>query len=499
MVKNICLVLLFIFPFIHCHSQILPKEGSELNYRIVPFSFPESVGSLTLEIASGRYFSEDSFRKNIVLKKIDTGNKIIAEVPAFGSQYTWRITPNSGAKSGKRSSFYHFSTGIIPEVDTSQTRLRIIQPAREFKDAYIFGDGAKVLYDLEGNPVWYLPPATGITNSIRDLKLTSWGTITFLERNVYEINYNGAILWKAPDTGKVSGTEKENFHHEITKLSNGHFMVLGNEFLAGKMQYSLNGGFKFVFVRDVMHKILDSSFRIMPFGTIIEYDNAGNVVWSWKTSKYYEESDLVYYKPLDVSAPIIDFHDNSFCFDENNQIIYLNYKNIDRIIKIKYPEGKVIRSYGETYGPGGGGADRSLFCGAHSVRVSHDGCILLFNNKICDTGSWPDVVKLKEPEAGGSLKKIWEYNCKSQVASPTGFPTGGNVVELPGGSILVSTAAPDSRVFMVNMKKKILWDAAFEKWSDNDKKWVPLAQFRASIIESRKDLERLIWQSANDE
>ena len=49
-------------------SQILPREGSALNYRLIGFSFPskEGVTNYNLEIASGNYKTEDSFRKNII-------------------------------------------------------------------------------------------------------------------------------------------------------------------------------------------------------------------------------------------------------------------------------------------------------------------------------------------------------------------------------------------------------------------------------------------------
>lgn len=490
MVKNICSVLLFIFPFIHCHSQILPKEGSELNYRIVPFSFPVSGGSFTLEIASGRYFSEDSFRKNIVLKKIDTGNKIIAEVPAFGSQYTWRITPNSGSKSGKRPSFYHFSTGIIPEVDTSMTRLRIIQPALEYKDAYVFCDGAKALYDMKGNPVWYLPKIEGRSIYPTDLKISPSGSITFLIDQAFDINYEGHILWKAPNTGEVNGRKlehsHENYHHEFTKLNNGHYMILGMELVHCQIPTEkINRGIVF-----------DSTAHLyLPFGTIIEYDPAGKVVWNWKSSKYFLESDLVNYRPADGSM-FVDIHENSFYFDEQNKIIYLNCKGISRIIKIKYPEGVVLGNYGEIYMPGVPVKGNPLYCGQHSIRRASDGNLLLFNNNACDTGALPMIEKIKEPVLDkGQPEIIWEYQFSRDITAPNGFPKGGNILELPDNSLFVSTADPDSKLFILSLNKKILWSACLEKKNKETNEWIPLSQYRASIIITSKQLDQLIWNS----
>ena len=91
------------------------------------------------------------------------------------------------------------------------------------------------------------------------------------------------------------------------------------------------------------------------------------------------------------------------------------------------------------------------------------------------------------------MKLIWEYTCNSIYQSPYGFPSGGNVIELTDHSIFVSTAAPDSRVFIVNRDKEILWSALPQRWNKQDNKWTPISEYRASIIQNRLALERLIW------
>ena len=132
----------------------------------------------------------------------------------------------------------------------------------------------------------------------------------------------------------------------------------------------------------------------------------------------------------------------------------------------------------------------------HSVKLSDDGSIILFNNNECNNGDFPKIVKLQEPVSGqDTLKKIWEYECMTDINAPNGFPSGGNVTELPDNSLFVATAAPDSKVFIVNMDKKMLWSAISEKWDDGGKKWVPITHYRASIIKSRSDMEHLVWST----
>ena len=60
---------------------------------------------------------------------------------------------------------------------------------------------------------------------------------------------------------------------------------------------------------------VDISYIKTKFGTLIEYDEEGNVVWYWKSSDYFATSDLAYYT-LAKDEPSIDVHENSFYFDE---------------------------------------------------------------------------------------------------------------------------------------------------------------------------------------
>src|ERR1035437_8059620 len=225
MPKILIVLFLFIMP-LQLKSQILPKEGSMLNYRIIGFSFPPEprIYKYTVEIAVGYCNTVDSFVKNITRSTDSKSNKIIAEVPSFGSQYTWRVVYTGKKKT--ESAMYHFSTRMNAHIDTTMLRLRILQPAApQYKDDYVAVDGGGVLYDMNGRPVWYIPDTNGFGGNVANLQFTPQGTVTFIYRDAYEINYNGDILWKTPNKGIMSGdtAHGELYHHEFTKLSNGHF------------------------------------------------------------------------------------------------------------------------------------------------------------------------------------------------------------------------------------------------------------------------------------
>ena len=260
-------VLVFLIISGKAWAQILPKENSKLNYRIIGFSFPliHDVSNYKIEISTGTYNTEDSFRKHIIVSFSGDSNKIIGEVPAFGKEYTWRYIGMNPEET--KSNLYHFSTGIAAEVDTNVVRLRVMKKAEKQEDAYIFSDATRTLYDMNGVPVWYLPESKEIPGSDKliyaEFKITNNGTITFssldkaFQQRVYEINYDGDILWTLPNNSKVNRNSKGYYQkelgkltngrykatypginpnaHEFTRLANGHYMLLGSDSLLLKL------------------------------------------------------------------------------------------------------------------------------------------------------------------------------------------------------------------------------------------------------------------------
>src|SRR5580700_1040792 len=120
-------LLFFIMLPLRLWPQVLPKEDSKLNYRIIGFSFPPEPKAVkyTLEIAAGNYNSEDSFKKNRIFTTGSKNHKLMAETPHFGAQYTWRVIYNSKNGILKKSGLHHFATLSSPHVDTTKLRMRI--------------------------------------------------------------------------------------------------------------------------------------------------------------------------------------------------------------------------------------------------------------------------------------------------------------------------------------------------------------------------------------
>jgi len=493
----------------HAITQILPKEGAVLNYRLVGFSFPANVRAkgYRVEIATGDHSSNDSFEKNIV-KFIDSKDTvIIGEVPSFGQQYCWRIVlflnkNNTRLTKGK---IHHFSTGIAAGVDTNKTCLRVTDMAQAYKDAYIFTDGNRALYDMNGRPVWYLPNIDGLVEregaDVRDLKLTPQGTITFLlnDKRAYEINYEGDVLWKGPRNDLQN--PDFHYHHELTRMKNGHYMVLATDpvLLRHNLTSHPDSGFLIVTDTTATRESAKFVYQTLPFSSILEYDVEGNLLWSWSTAKYLANSD-VYYREPPTRKNKYDVHPNSFYFNGKDSVVYLSIRDISRVIKIKYPSGDVLGEYGDQFGPGKPTLSDSLFYGQHSISCAADGDLYLYNNG--DNRGKPTaatIEKLHQPDGQtGLLTKAWEYNCTVEDPASLkhkmyGFTVGGNVEELSDGSLFVSMSAECSKLFIVGVDKKIRFSALPEKWDNFSKKWMMAPQYRASMITSRRDMERLVW------
>jgi len=500
------LFFFFIISF-QVQSQILPAEGSNLNYRLIGFSFPplkEKVSNLRIELASGIYNTEDSFKQNICKIIYCEGNKVIGEAPFWGQGYTWRTiatserVPNGHAVKTK-GELHHFSIDSIPEIDTNNVRLRILQPAEKFQDAYVILEDNKVMYDMTGNPVWFLPAKVCGAAFPTNLSVSPQGTITLLSGGAaYEINYDGEVLWKAQSDKEISGNTKPGFHHDFIRLANGHYMVLGSETVPWRPATASLKNKKSQKTNRPQNSDTGKIVPKLTCGTVIEFDEKGKIIWYWKSSNYFLESDINYCNPsanpLDPHAgDIADTHANAFYFDEKEKNLYVGFKIINRIVKVKYPEGKVTSVYGPVYKSGVPQGD-TLFCGQHSITKTKHGYLCIFDNHFCDTMTPSRIIIAKEPGNGKKdLEKIWEYTFTYDSTMPQKNIKGGNAIELADSSLFVCMGVSYSKLFIVNMDKKTLWSALPERWNKDEKKWHVIPQYRASIIENKKEMERLIW------
>jgi Arylsulfotransferase (ASST) len=491
--------------FLAANAQYLPKEGSGLNYRIIGFSVPEfKPGACTLEIAEGDIYDIDSFRFRIIKQVAVSNGKAIIEVPRFGEKYTWMVT-NADNNDAHSKVLHRFSTLPFPD---SSTRLHILKHSDKYTDGFVFVDGNCALYDMKGNAVWF--PNMKIDGlkpeSIRNLRNTPKNTITFLSGTAaFEINYNSEVVWKPPNNGKVSGDGICYYHHQLTRFDNGHYMILGNEPALCKLPSVNDTNLHVLKYDQATYEKGSGAYKKIHLGTVIEYDEQGNVVWSWKSSDYFIGSDIEYYRnTMAYDNNGIDVHENAFYFDEAERVIYVSFKKLNRILKISYPEGKVIAVYGDKYDKNGQKLNKqSLFCAQHFCFPLHNGNLLIYNNNSCHAGSTPQIIEFKEQQGlADNLEKVWEYNCDhNDGVVPDNFvfswESGGNIRTLSDNSIFACLGGNYSKLLIIGKNKGVQWSALPETFSKKEKKWLPATGYRAYFLGGRKELEQLIWNADN--
>ncbi len=507
MIKLISYLFVVLLMPVIAHAQVWPAEGASLHYRIIGFSLPKEKGArhYTIQIAKGVYNIDDSFQRHASITISEDTNKIIGEVPAFGENYTWRYLA-IGNENKVKSPLFHFSTQSAKWIDEDSVRLRVMKPATAHKEDYVFLDGNKALYDMDGNPVWYTPAIDKRKRSERprDIKLSNDGTLTFLlVDEIYELSYDGAILWKGPaqpKSRKKADSTVNHHHHEFTKLANGHYMTLGFDRawwpLSFKPDSLILSKLKTRIKRDSNNKY----YQGITFAVLLEYDAAGKIVWSWNISDYFKRSDLAVRKLPMGLYDLDDTHANAFHFDEKRKEIVLSFRNLNRVLKIEYPSGKVLNTYGRLYDPA---FKRTMlmnkwFCGQHCSRISQDGYLYVFNNNICHPAHGATLTMLKDAVGKkDSLEVVWEFECPmeeltKEERSHMVFNTGGSVYELADKSMFCCMGSGYGKSFIVNRDKEIVWEAQPEIWKKG--KWARMNEYRGSMV-TRKELEQFIWTS----
>ena len=203
------------------------------------------------------------------------------------------------------------------------------------------------------------------------------------------------------------------------------------------------------------------------------------------------------------TMPVFDVHENAFYFDEQEKTIYVSFRHISRMLKVKYPEGNVINTYGEIFKKGTPNTGNGIFCGQHSCRSGSAG-LYLFNNG-CNPDLPPKVSIMKEVEQGkDGLSILWQYECnleglKENHHKVYWYPLGGSVYELADSSIFVCSGSDYSKLFIVNRNKEELWSAVPERWFQQQKHWETISQYRASIICNRKQIEQMVYAAETTE
>lgn len=375
---------------------------------------------------------------------------LVNDLP-LGKKYKWFLETKLNDGKVIKSEFHYFA--ILNSLMINTKRFKAVQNYNKkgkILDGLIWCDQYRCAVNRSGKIVWFIP---GEKNSeihakvIRDFKLYRDGSITFINQpNALRTDIDLNTIWQAPYIGTISEAAKEDYHHDFEVLSNGNYMILGNE----KVNFS-NESEKDTIVSETVD-----------FCNIIEFDTTGQIVWNWRMKDYFPYEYLINSK-LESQSGIVNPHANSFCVDEKQNAIYLSFRDISRIIKIDKKTKKIVASYGLKLTDDDTIFETDLFRLQHDIQLIKDNDFLIFNNNETTKGKTSSVEIIHLPNSKkDSIYSKWQFNLKCDKHSTGMAHRMGGVKILPNGNYLICGGSLN-RVIEISPKKKLLWDFAFKQ------------------------------------
>lgn len=445
-------------------SNIIPVPNSTINYTHVMFEHPPVDKATMYQLQ----LTEETPKGALVAVTWDSSCATLWTGLAFGKTYRWLYrAENRKHKIIYESPEYTFTIAPLP----IQNRVRVnVNKKGEHQGGLISFDYHTMIFDRDGNPVWFLPddPKQEYSRNdrVRDIRVTSAGTITFItNRNAFEIMPDGRISWRAPKSGPNT---VETLHHGIERLPNGNLMTLGNHTVRKAVPF-------------------DTLSIPVEFGVVVEYDRTGKIVWKWDSYSYIKPAEIEF-QQLKNGQWTSSSHMNAFRQVSENGVeyVYVGFRDLSRIIKIEKSSGKVVGTYGRKLDSGFGWADEKLFYVQHDVTPLRDGSIAVFNNdSVTNEGVVSSLVIFTPGKQGQKSQVTYRLTCDFDKQTTGKSEKCGGVDELPNGNLLVNFGNIN-RTIEITRDGKIVWDAFTEYIPrdgiyshDPDSMWKPAGQYRS--------------------
>lgn len=472
-----CIAALLVLSSHLALAQVVPQEGSTLSGVLVGFFDPSFSGpaDAVLEVAMGSYKDLTSFRRANSTKAQYSAKGTVVTLPAFDKDYTWRLVSAGDSKLSAR--LHHFSVAGVPAY-ARDVQVRIDKPLPSSAQSYFFLDCTRGLYNTNGEPVWFVPEHIVPGGVVENLTFTSSGTITFLHRfRFYEISYGGRLYRRIPARDSMDQI-LEGVHHDAVKLNNGHVVAIGNEVA-------------YVGVKDaqiVADPVFSAGLERTNLETIREFDGDGKVLWEFSLMPWLRKTRLNEWQMAD-GKPRVGVHVNAFCFDEQREFLYVGCRDINSILKVAYPSGKVVSVIKGAAGFSEPRAPASLFCEQHALR-SRGKEIYVFNNNGCRREQGAQLVILEQPDSqNANAIKVWEYGLEQTPRQ--GKNRGGNVELIGDRQFFISAGMPWNELLLIDRDKDIRWRAFIER-AGRAGIAEPFGTYRASFIPQGRPVQELI-------
>ena len=459
-------MLLICMAAIRSYCGVWPQKGAKLNFNQIMFEYDKVKGADLYIVQVAEDKGQSSFNE-ILRGQNDSATATLITGLGFGKKYVWRY---AGIVHGINAAWQGpFSFEISTDSLLSKNLVDLVVTKNDSSQSaggLIMNDCTHSVTDRNGNLVWYLPKVNWhvilekknlqVKPQIFDLRITSAGTITYMADSYpIEITTGGDTLWTAPDDGKVSGGNTESYNHDFKRTPWHTYMVLGNQMWRELPPYKDT---LFIQKKYTARQVLNGKENgAVEFGTVMEYNNKGKLIWSWNSRDYFDKNPL---SQLADSAKVnfeLKPHINAFSVNKKNEYVFVGFRNVSRIVKVEKRTGKVVNSWGAKFPSGEAKQVLNLYQ-QHDANVLDDNTIAVFNNNdYLGTDSLPAaVVFFQQPQNGSYIK--WQYTCNFDSIDKYANRNGGNVDLLKNGNYLICTGNMN-KIIEVTPHKQIVWQA----------------------------------------
>jgi hypothetical protein len=405
-------------------------------------------------------FGEDEYRFEIADPNQSSVTSHRVLVIGMRAERPYRIKAISTGSIGSASAEGSFTTGSLPPQVPIATvsvhdqarslagwTLMNTQKGNGTAIAYSDYPGGVVMFDGEGQPVWYYVNGTNPENGgAVSTELTDKGVLIgpATRETPKEVDFAGNILWQCTDPncgGGSSGRSGQSVSHHASKLSNGNYLLI---------------------------RWVGAGTVVMP--VFEEQDSQNRVVWSLDLGAFVTPPPGVWRDWC---------HGNSVTVDLDKDEVYASCRWLglfkltrsDPALKWWLPASWGAAGMGDmTFAPA-----TSQFSDVHDPEIHADGTMLFYDN-----GGYDGVLD-EEGNPNGYHSRVIEYavDQTEKTATPTWefpgefsvdpwyrdtwyCPFWGDADRLPNGNYLITAGIrgpnSQSRVFEVTKDGQVVWE-----------------------------------------
>ncbi|MGY5852398.1 MAG: aryl-sulfate sulfotransferase [Candidatus Thorarchaeota archaeon] len=218
------------------------------------------------------------------------------------------------------------------------------------------------------------------------------------------------------------------------------------------------------------------------------YDINGTPIWSWNASLYLPFNSTMYDSRVSqIFLGATDWmHSNSLAWDWENQVVYLNARNLNTVYCINITSSEIIYSIGQwgdfTLIDRKGNHRDTLWYMSHGLEMTRSNRLIMFDNDMFNYSNpeslavmngWSRYLEIELDVENKVATEIWSYTAPDDDLYY--YPrTGGDANRIPGGNTLGTFGVKGfaftgtgykSLLTEVNPSGEIVWEMLFNNKS----------------------------------